>query len=332
MSQPTQAQDREALEADVQRAGERVSTLLERLESVVLGQNDMLRKILAGLLAGGHILLEGVPGLAKTLAATTVARSIDASYRRIQFMPDLLPADLVGTLIYDQQRGQFTTRKGPIFANLILADEINRAPSKVQSALLECMQEKQVTIGDETFELDKLFLVLATENPIEQEGTYPLPEAQVDRFMLKVKVDYPDRETELRIIRMEVEDHRPKIDPMLSPEEVLSMQALVRKVYVDDAILRYVVDIANATRFPADYRIDPELISNGVSPRASIFLVHGAKARALMEGRWYVNPDDVRWIGREVMRHRLVLSYEAEAERVDPDEVIERIFDSVDIP
>ena len=309
-----------------------INNVVSEIDKVIVGQRNMVEKLLIGLLTGGHLLLEGVPGLAKTLSVKTLAKTINAVFKRIQFTPDLLPADLIGTLIYNQKVGEFTTKKGPIFANIILADEINRAPSKVQSALLECMQERQVTIGDNTFPLDSPFMVLATENPIEQEGTYPLPEAQVDRFMLKVKITYPTKDEEKQIVRQVIEQEPKEPNPILTKSDISELTELVRKIYIDEKVIEYILDIVSATRYPEEYKIDGDLISYGVSPRASIYLALAGKAQALLRGRGFVTPEDIRLIGADVMRHRLILSYEAEAEEKDPDEIIQRIFDTVEVP
>jgi MoxR-like ATPase len=294
----------------------------------------LVDRLLVGILAGGHVLLEGVPGLAKTLSVKTLAQAIAASFRRIQFTPDLLPADLIGTLIYSPRDGTFTTRKGPIFAQIILADEINRAPAKVQSALLEAMQEHQVTIGDETHPLPDPFLVLATQNPIEQEGTYPLPEAQVDRFMLKLRIGYPTREEERQILdRMAVTRNAKGVAPVASTADILAARDLVDQIYIDDKIKEYVVNLVFATREPAAYQLDlGPLIEYGASPRATLALTLAAKAYAFLQGRGYVTPQDVKSIGPDVLRHRVIVSYEAEAEEVDADEVVKRVFDGVPVP
>jgi MoxR-like ATPase len=308
--------------------------LREQIGSVIVGQRYLVDRLLVGLLTGGHILLEGVPGLAKTLSVKTLAQAIDATFRRIQFTPDLLPADLIGTLVYDPRDGGFTTRKGPIFAQIILADEINRAPAKVQSALLEAMQEHQVTIGDATHALPEPFLVLATQNPIEQEGTYPLPEAQVDRFMLKLRIGYPSREEERQILdRMAVTRNHHRVGTVVGTDEILRTRALVDQIYIDDKIKEYVVDIVFATRDPKVYQLDlTPLIEYGASPRATLYLTLAAKAHAFLQGRGYVTPQDVKSIGPDVLRHRIIVSYEAEAEEVDADEVVKRIFDGIPVP
>jgi MoxR-like ATPase len=308
--------------------------LREEIGTVIVGQRYLVDRLLVGLLTGGHVLLEGVPGLAKTLAVKTLAQAIDARFRRIQFTPDLLPADLIGTMIYSPRDGTFTTRKGPIFAQLVLADEINRAPAKVQSALLEAMQEHQVTIGDETHPVPEPFLVLATQNPIEQEGTYPLPEAQVDRFMLKLRIGYPSREEERQILdRMAVTQDRRPVAPVASTAEILRTRGLIDQIYVDDKIKEYVVNIVFATREPKAYQLDlDQLIEYGASPRATLYLTLAAKAHAFLQGRGYVTPQDVKSIGPDVLRHRVIVTYEAEAEEVDADEVVKRVFEGVPVP
>jgi MoxR-like ATPase len=308
--------------------------LREEIGTVIVGQRYLVDRLLVGLLTGGHVLLEGVPGLAKTLAVKTLAQAVDATFRRIQFTPDLLPADLIGTMIYSPRDGTFTTRKGPIFAQLVLADEINRAPAKVQSALLEAMQEHQVTIGDETHPLPEPFLVLATQNPIEQEGTYPLPEAQVDRFMLKLRIGYPSREEERQILdRMAVTQDRRPVAPVASTADILRTRGLIDQIYVDDKIKEYVVNIVFATRDPKAYQLDlAPLIEYGASPRATLYLTLAAKAHAFLQGRGYVTPQDVKSIGPDVLRHRVIVTYEAEAEEVDADEVVRRVFDGVPVP
>ena len=311
-----------------------VDPLMDELGRVVVGQKRMLEGLLIGLLTGGHILLEGVPGLAKTLTVQTLADVIETKFQRIQFTPDLLPADILGTMVYNQKTGEFTPHKGPIFANIVLADEINRAPAKVQSALLEAMQEKQVTIGDATYKLDPLFLVLATQNPIDQEGTYPLPEAQVDRFMLKVLVDYPDRDEERLIMERMTGAELPSARPTINPEDILKARGVLQQVYVDDKIKQYILDIVFATREPAAHglaRLD-DFISYGASPRASLFLLNAARAQAFLRHRGYVIPEDVKEVAMEVLRHRVVLTYEAEAEELAPEGVIRQILDEVEVP
>ncbi len=312
-----------------------IDELKAALRQVIVGQSELIDKILISLLANGHILLEGVPGLAKTLTVKTLAQAIDTHFQRIQFTPDMLPADLIGTLIYDQKTSGFKTRKGPIFANLILADEINRSPAKVQSALLEAMQERQVTIGENTFLLDQPFIVLATQNPIEQEGTYPLPEAQVDRFMFKLKVDYPQLDEERLIIRQAAKTQDPEpVKPVVKPEQILQAQQVVNDIYVDEKVEDYVLNLVFATRSPQDYKLKDlqALISFGASPRASINLIIAARARAFLQHRGYVTPEDIRYIGADVLRHRIILTYEAEAEELTSEDIIQRLFDSIEVP
>ena len=312
-----------------------VDDIKKALKEVIVGQEELVNRILIGMLANGHILLEGVPGLAKTLVVKSLAQLIDTKFQRIQFTPDMLPADLIGTLIYNQNTGKFDTRKGPIFANVILADEINRAPSKVQSALLEAMQERQTTIGKETYLMDAPFLVLATQNPIEQEGTYPLPEAQTDRFMLKVRVDYPSIDEERLILRKAA---RTQIDTVLTPvvnqQQLLKAQKVIDDIYVDQKIEEYVLNLVFSTRNPDKYKLkDLEgLIEYGGSPRASINLILAAKSRAFLEHRGYVTPEDIRYIGADVLRHRIILTYEAEAEEITSEDIIRRLFETIEIP
>ncbi len=323
----------QAINERVQKEAVFVETLLAELRKVIVGQQDMLDRLLIGLLSRGHVLLEGVPGLAKTLAVRSLADAVDCRFQRIQFTPDLLPADLIGTLIYNQKDGVFVPKKGPIFTNLLLADEINRAPAKVQSALLEAMQERQVTIGGTTYPLTEPFLVLATQNPIEQEGTYPLPEAQVDRFMLKLKLDYPSRKEEREIVdRMSTEDV-PQSAKVIDSESILKARKVVEEVYIDERIKEYIISIVFATREPSEFGLDiGDLIEYGGSPRASLYLVQAARAHAFIRGRGYVTPEDVKSVGPDVLRHRIILSYEAEAEDVTPEEIIQRIFDAVEVP
>jgi MoxR-like ATPase len=301
---------------------------------IIVGQKHLIERLMIGILANGHILLEGVPGLAKTLSVMTLAKAIQVKYQRLQFTPDLLPADLIGTLIYNPRSGEFTTKKGPIFSNIILADEINRAPAKVQSALLEAMQEKQVTIGSETFKLEDPFLVLATQNPIEQEGTYPLPEAQVDRFMLKLNVDYPSKDEEREILdRMALTDASIKVDAVLTPDDIKRLRKVVDQIYIDDKIKDYIVDLVIATRDPQKYGLNlGEFIEYGASPRATIFLAVASKAYAFLKGRGYVTPQDVKSIGMDVLRHRVIITYEAEAEEMTAEKVIQNIFDNIEVP
>ncbi len=310
-----------------------VEQVLGEVRKVIVGQKTLLDRLLIGLLGDGHLLLEGVPGLAKTLSVKTLAEIIDARFQRIQFTPDLLPADLVGTMIYNQKDGQFVARKGPLFANIILADEINRAPAKVQSALLEAMQERQVTIGDATYPLAPPFLVLATQNPIEQEGTYPLPEAQVDRFMLKIRVDYPNKIEEREILDRMTGGNRFDVRRVIAPADILRARGAVSQVYVDNRIKDYIVEIVFATRRPEDYRLDIKgLVQFGASPRATIFLTVAAKAHAFVRGRGYVTPEDVKSIAFDVLRHRIILTYEAEAEDVTTEQIIQRVLDTIEVP
>jgi MoxR-like ATPase len=318
----------------VAQHGEAIHRLQAELGKTIVGQKEMLSRLFVGLLTGGHVLLEGVPGLAKTTAIKSLAQALDTQFRRIQFTPDLLPADLVGTMIYVPSEATFRTRKGPIFANFILADEINRAPSKVQSALLEAMQERQVTIGDQTHPLEGLFLVMATQNPIEQEGTYPLPEAQVDRFMLKVKITYPEPDEEQKILDMILDDTARSIKPVLKPEDVFAMQDVVKMIYVDEQIKRYILNLVRATRDPGSFGMKDlvPLIEYGASPRATIYLGVGARAVAFLQGRGYVTPQDVKDIAYDVLRHRVILSYEAEAEQVGSEQLIENVLSTVPVP
>ncbi|HUP00352.1 MAG TPA: AAA family ATPase [Gemmatimonadota bacterium] len=320
--------------ARVARENAFAGTLLGEVSHAIVGQRELLEALLIGLLSDGHVLLEGVPGLAKTLAVRSLAAAIDCDFQRIQFTPDLLPADLLGTTIYHPQRGEFAVHKGPVFTNLLLADEINRAPAKVQSALLEAMQEKQVTLGETTYPLEEPFLVLATQNPIEHEGTYPLPEAQVDRFMLKVLVDYPPRSDERDIIRRMTATEPPAIRPVVSPETILGARKVVTGVYVDAKVLEYILDLIEATRRPGQFGLDDlgPWIAYGASPRAGIFLTRAAKAHAFLRGRAYVIPDDVKAVARNVLRHRLLLTYEAEAEEIDPDSVLSQLLEHLDVP
>jgi MoxR-like ATPase len=327
--------DIKALNEKIQKESAFVDILTMEMDKVIVGQKYMVERLLIGLLSDGHILLEGVPGLAKTLAINTLAKAIEAKFSRIQFTPDLLPADLVGTMIYNQKKEEFTVKKGPIFANFILADEINRAPAKVQSALLEAMQERQVTIGEETHLLPKPFMVLATQNPVEQEGTYPLPEAQVDRFMLKVILGYPKKEEEKQIIRSNISPGgMPKANTVLKPEDILKAREVVRMVYMDEKIEQYIIDIVFATRFPENYNLKKfnNLISFGGSPRASINLALASKAYAFIKRRGYVIPEDIRAVCRDVMRHRIGLTYEAEAENITSEDIINEILNTVEVP
>jgi MoxR-like ATPase len=328
------------VDVDIKAIHEKVkleSAFVERLkrevQKVIVGQEYMIDRMLIGLLCQGHLLLEGVPGLAKTLTVKTLASAIQTAFRRIQFTPDLLPADLVGTMIFDQKRSEFVPHQGPIFSNIILADEINRAPAKVQSALLEAMQERQVSIGNTTFKLDDPFLVMATQNPIEQEGTYPLPEAQVDRFMLKLLVTYPNKREEKQILERMTESSEIAVDPVIQPVDIRRAREVVSQVYMDEKVKDYIIDLVFATRKPEEYHLEAkDLIQYGASPRASIFLAKTAKAHAFLSGRGYVTPEDVKSVGLDVLRHRVILTYEAEAENVTPEEVIKRVFDKVVVP
>jgi MoxR-like ATPase len=312
-----------------------IEEIQKEVKKVIVGQDYMIRRIFIGLLANGHLLLEGVPGLAKTLAVNTVSQTFRAAFRRIQFTPDLLPADLTGTMIYNQKTSEFYPKKGPVFANFILADEINRAPAKVQSALLEAMQEKTVTISDQTYELPKPFLVMATQNPLEQEGTYPLPEAQVDRFMLKLIIQYPERAEEKLIMERMVPDKPIKVNPVITPDQILSLREDVKDIYMEEKIREYILDLVFATREPEKYPKLKELknlIEYGASPRATIYLAQAAKANAFLERRGYVTPDDIKAIGKDILRHRIILTYEAEAEQIDQDEIVDRLFDEIEVP
>ena len=326
--------DLDELNARIKEESTFVESIFDEVSKVIIGQREMIERLVIGLLCNGHVLLEGVPGLAKTATVQSIASTFSINFNRIQFTPDLLPADLIGTLIYDPQQATFYTKKGPIFTNIILADEINRAPAKVQSALLEAMQERQVSIGDETHLLDDPFLVLATQNPIEQEGTYPLPEAQVDRFMLKVKVDYPTSSEELAILRrMTYGDIKP-IEPVISSPQIVRLRSIVREIYIDEKIEHYIVRLISATRKPQEYELEDlvDLIEFGASPRATIFLAMAAKAHAFLRHRGYVTPEDVHAIGKDVLRHRIIVSYEAEAEEISSEEIIQKIFENVEIP
>ena len=327
-------QDIKMINERVQQESAFVDRILEEVGKVIVGQRYMVERLLIGLLANGHVLLEGVPGLAKSLTVSTLSQVIQARSQRIQFTPDLLPADLTGTMIYNQRTGQFVPKKGPIFANLILADEINRAPAKVQSALLEAMQERQVTIGDHTYPLDDPFLVLATQNPIEQEGTYPLPEAQVDRFMLKIKVTYPSRKEEREIMERMTKGNPIEVEQVIPPQDIVRARTVGSKVYVDEKIKNYILDIVFATRNPEGAGLNDltDLIEYGASPRASIHLTTAAKAHAFIRRRGYVTPEDVKAVGMDVLRHRLIVTYEAEAEEKSPEDIVQRIFDHVEVP
>jgi MoxR-like ATPase len=323
-----------AINDEVQRASAFVRPLFSEIGKIVIGQSYLVERLVIGLLANGHVLLEGVPGLAKTLSVKTLAGSLNVKFSRLQFTPDMLPADVIGTQIYNPQSGGFTTRKGPIFANLILADEINRAPAKVQSALLEAMQEKQVTIGEQTFRLEEPFLVLATQNPIEQEGTYPLPEAQVDRFMLKLKIGYPSREEERAILDLMARTNNiPSATAVVDAKQVLTARQVINDIYVDEKVKDYIVDLVCATRDPGKYKIQLQgLIQLGASPRATISLTLAAKAYAFLKGRGYVTPQDVKSIGMDVLRHRVAITYEAEAEEKTSETIIQKIFDELPVP
>ncbi|HHT9104881.1 MAG TPA: AAA family ATPase [Candidatus Wujingus californicus] len=318
----------------IKKESDLVNAVMYEVGKVIVGQKYLIERLLIGILSNGHVLLEGVPGLAKTLSITTLAKAIHASFQRIQFTPDLLPADLIGTLIYNPKNGDFTVRRGPIFTNVVLADEINRAPAKVQSALLEAMQDRQVTIGDQTFKLEDPFLVLATQNPIEHEGTYPLPEAQVDRFMFKLKITYPDKKEEREIMeRMASTKKDITINPLVRPEDILRLRALVDEIYIDDKIKDYIIDIIFATRDPKAYNLKlKEFIEYGASPRATIYLTLAAKAHAFVRGRGFVTPQDVKSIGMDVLRHRVIITYEAEAEEMTPEDIVQKIFDNVEVP
>ena len=326
--------DIQSINIQVSQQAEKLTLLRQEIGKVLIGQKTMVDRLLIGLLTGGHILLEGVPGLAKTTAIKALAQSLDSKFQRIQFTPDLLPADLLGTMIYVPGTGDFQTRKGPIFSNFILADEINRAPSKVQSALLEAMQEKQVTIGDSTYKLDDLFLVMATQNPIEQEGTYPLPEAQLDRFMLKVKITYPKPDEEMQVLNQALGAVAPTTSPVLSEADILSMKKTVEQLYIDDQIKRYILSIVQATRNPEDYdlkKLKP-LIEYGGSPRATIYLAIAARAEAFLNGRGFVTPQDVKSIAYDVLRHRIIPTYEAEAEGLTSENIIDAVLQAVPVP
>jgi len=328
------AVDIEAINKKIEKGSEFVDKISEEVAKVIVGQKYMIERLLIGLLANGHVLLEGVPGLAKTMAVKTLSSTIRTKFQRLQFTPDLLPADIIGTLIYDQKNGKFTTKKGPIFSNLVLADEINRSPAKVQSALLEAMMERQVTIGENTFPLDDPFLVLATQNPIEQEGTYPLPEAQVDRFMLKLSVGYPNKEEELEIMRRMTGKKIPEVKPVVAPKDIISARDLVKEIYIDEKVEKYIIDIVFATRNPGEYGLDDlqDLISFGASPRASIYLHQAAKAHAFLRRRGYVVPEDIRAIGMDVLRHRILVTYEAEAEEITPEDVVRKVLNKIEVP
>jgi len=324
-----------AINEKVKKESAFVEALKMEIGKTIVGQKYLIERLLVGLLANGHILIEGVPGLAKTMSVRVLSQAINTKFQRLQFTPDLLPADLIGTLVYNPKDGAFTTKKGPIFANLILADEINRAPAKVQSALLEAMQERQVTIGENTLKLDEPFLVMATQNPIEQEGTYPLPEAQIDRFMLKLSVTYPNKEEEYQILkRMSFTDKEIKASPVVKPQEIIRARNVVDEIYMDEKIEKYILDIVFATRTPGAYNLKDlaNLIQYGASPRASIYLTVASKAYAFIQGRGYVTPQDVKSIGMDILRHRVIVSYEAEAEEKTSEDIVKRIFDEIEVP
>lgn len=334
MSQTTEL-DMQALGEKIEKTSAFIDDINKELDKVIVGQRYMIDRLLIGLLADGHVLLEGVPGLAKTLTVSSLAKVINTKFQRLQFTPDLLPADLIGTLIYNQKEAEFTVKKGPIFANIILADEINRSPAKVQSALLEAMQELQVTIGETTFELEEPFLVLATQNPVEQEGTYPLPEAQVDRFMLKINIDYPTEAEELEIMRrMAKTGEKPKLRPVIDTEQVLKAREVINEIYIDEKVEKYIIDLVFATRKPGNYNLEEleDLINFGASPRATINLNLAARANAFMEHRAYVTPEDVRTIAMDVLRHRIIPTFEAEAENISTEDIVSKILSSVQVP
>ncbi len=328
------AEDIQAVNEKVSRESAFVDRVVKGVGEVIVGQQEMIERLLIGLLCNGHVLLEGVPGLAKTLTINTLAQTIDATFQRIQFTPDLLPADLIGTMIYHQPSGEFVPKKGPIFAQLVLADEVNRAPAKVQSAMLEAMQERQVTIGDQTFLMEDPFLVLATQNPIEQEGTYPLPEAQVDRFMIKFKVTYPSREEERAIVDRMSGGSVPSARPLVSTEDIQRARSVVEEIYIDGKLKDYIVDLVLATRDPAKYDLEDlvGLIEYGCSPRGSIYLTKAARAHAFLRGRGYTTPEDVKAVGMDILRHRIIATYEAEAEEITPEDVIQRVFEKIEVP
>ncbi len=327
--------DIEALSEKITESSKFIDEIYSELDKVIVGQQYMIDRLLVGLLANGHVLLEGVPGLAKTLTVSSMAKVISTKFQRLQFTPDLLPADLIGTLIYNQKEAEFTVKKGPIFANIILADEINRSPAKVQSALLEAMQEKQVTIGEATYPLEEPFLVLATQNPVEQEGTYPLPEAQVDRFMMKIKIEYPNEKEELEIMRRMAKTNKHKeLEPVITPGKVLKAREVVNEIYMDEKVEQYIIDLVFATREPQKYQLSDlvELINFGASPRASINLNLAARAHAFMQHRAYVTPEDVRTIAMDVLRHRIIPTFEAEAEEITPEDLVEKIMSKIQVP
>ncbi len=326
--------DIQEIQALVEQESSFVKKLTGQMSSVIVGQEYLIERLLIGILANGHILIEGVPGLAKTLSVSTLSSAIRAKFQRLQFTPDLLPADLIGTMIYNPHTAEFSVKKGPIFANIILADEINRAPAKVQSALLEAMQERQVTIGETTFKLDEPFLVLATQNPIEQEGTYPLPEAQIDRFMLMLKIGYPNPTEEREIMERNTGAELPEIEKVISPEDIISARNVVRSIYIDDKIKEYIINIIFATREPEKYGLSEvkDLIAFGASPRATIYLNLASKAHAFLKGRGYVTPEDIKAIGHDILRHRILITYEAEAEEINSDTIVSKVFDTIEVP
>ncbi len=326
--------DIKQIQDEVAEKSQFIDRLTTELGNVIVGQKYMINRLMVGLLADGHILIEGVPGLAKTLAVSSLASAIDAKFQRIQFTPDLLPADLIGTMIYNPQKAEFSVKKGPLFANIILADEINRAPAKVQSALLEAMQERQITISEETFKLDEPFLVLATQNPIEQEGTYPLPEAQVDRFMFKLKITYPTHEEERVIMDRMTVGEKLKTSVTVTTKDIMEARKVVTKIYVDEKVKEYILNIIFATREPAKYGLGSltDMIAYGASPRATIFLNLAAKAHAFLKGRGYITPEDIKTVGPDILRHRILVTYEAEAEETTSDEIIQTIFDTIEVP
>ncbi len=326
--------DIQEIQAQVEQESSFVERLTQQISKVIVGQQYLIDRLLIGILADGHILIEGVPGLAKTLSVKTLSDAIDAKFQRLQFTPDLLPADLIGTMIYNPQTSEFTVKKGPVFANIILADEINRAPAKVQSALLEAMQERQITIGDTTFKLDEPFLVLATQNPIEHEGTYPLPEAQVDRFMLMLKIEYPSPAEEREIMDRNTGTKAAEVTRVVTTADIIRAREVLRSIYVDEKVKDYIINIVFATREPAKYGLSEltDLIAYGASPRASIYLNLAAKAHAFLKGRGYITPEDIKAIGYDVLRHRIIVTYEAEAEEIDSDKIVAKIFDTIEVP
>ncbi|MDZ7714602.1 MAG: MoxR family ATPase [Balneolaceae bacterium] len=335
MATETASVDMQELGEKIKKSSAFIDDIYKELNKVIVGQRYMINRLLVGLLADGHVLLEGVPGLAKTLTVSSLAKVISTKFQRLQFTPDLLPADLIGTLIYNQKEAEFTVKKGPIFANIILADEINRSPAKVQSALLEAMQEKQVTIGETTYQLDEPFLTLATQNPVEQEGTYPLPEAQVDRFMMKINIDYPSESEELEIMRRMAKTGKPEeLKPVIKTEKVMEARKVINEIYIDEKVEQYIIDLVFATRNPANYNLDDltELINFGGSPRASINLNLAARAHAYMQHRAYVTPEDVRTIAMDVLRHRVIPTFEAEAEEITSEDIIEQILSTIQVP